>query len=79
MRAYASLFAATCSVETLEGCDEQETAFVEKWKAKSPEDAAAQVARLNKLTDGTMTAERAKWVKQRIAIFKQLAPVEAEL
>lgn len=71
-----------CDAADGEGCGEKELKYIEKFKAKSAEDVASQLARLEGMVGGKMKPELAKWIKQRIAILKQLplgATTEKEL
>jgi len=61
-----------CSAATGEGCGDREKKFIQIFSNKSQEDVAAQLTRLQKMSDGSMKAELMQWVKQRIAILRQL-------
>jgi len=61
-----------CSAATGEGCGDREKKFIATFSKKSQEDVAAQLTRLQKMSDGAMKAELMQWIKQRIAILKQL-------
>jgi hypothetical protein len=61
-----------CLVKTPDNCSDKEKAFIEKMKAKSAEDVAKQVARLEKMKGDSMKAELKAWLMQRLAILKQL-------
>jgi len=61
-----------CSAETGQGCGEKELKYIEKFKAKSAADVAAQKTRLEGMVDGKMKPDLLKWIKQRLAILKQL-------
>jgi len=76
MQAYVETAGTTslCSVETLSGCAEKEKGFISNWKGKkSQEDIAKQIKRLTGMTGETMKPELMKWIKQRLAILKQLS------
>lgn len=75
MRAYIEEAGETslCSVVTLEGCGDREKKFIATYKEKSQVDVDAQLTRLEKMTGGSMKPELMKWVKQRLAILKQLS------
>jgi len=66
-----------CSAETGAGCGEKELKYIEKFKAKGAADVAAQTTRLAGMTEGKMKPELLKWIKQRLAILKQLPLGEA--
>mmetsp|Transcript_16928 Transcript_16928/g.35366 ORF Transcript_16928/g.35366 Transcript_16928/m.35366 type:complete len:95 (-) Transcript_16928:834-1118(-) len=63
-----------CSAETGKGCSEKEADYIAKMKAKSPEEIAAQVERLEKMSGSSMKPELEDWKNKRLAILKQLAP-----
>ncbi|CAE7605365.1 unnamed protein product, partial [Symbiodinium microadriaticum] len=70
---------ALCSVTSGEGCNEKEKEFIEKWKSEDAVKTSSQLTRLNGMKSKRMNPDLTKWLKQRIAILKQLAPAEAEL
>jgi len=61
-----------CSVEDPSECSDKEKGYIEKMKAKTAEERAAQLARLDGMTGGKMKAELKRWLGQRIRILKQL-------
>lgn len=61
-----------CSVEDPSECSDKEKAYIEKMKAKSAEERAAQLSRLDGMSGGKMKAELKRWLGQRIRILKQL-------
>ena len=61
-----------CLLEDPSGCNEKEVEFMDKWKAKSKEEVAAQFDRLDKMTASKMTPDLKKWLMQRINVLKQL-------
>jgi len=61
-----------CSVSDGAGCGEKELGFIEKWKAKGADDVTKQLERLNGMSSKPMKKELMQWLKQRIAILKQL-------
>lgn len=62
-----------CSIEEgYEGCDEREKGYIEKMKAKSPEDNKAQLDRLAKMEGSSMKPELEQWMKKRKKILRQL-------
>lgn len=61
-----------CSVEDPSECSDKEKAYIEKMKAKSAEERAAQLARLDGMSGGKMISELKRWLGQRIRILKQL-------
>ena len=68
-----------CSVQTGEGCNDKEKEFIEKWKQKDLSKITAEWTRLKAMKTKKMNPELSTWLKQRIAIIKQLATTEAEL
>ena len=68
-----------CKVEDGAGCEQKEKDFIEKFKAKSSAEIEAQLTRLNKMKDGKMKPDLLKWIRQRIAVLKQLSASKAEL
>jgi len=74
MQAYVEEMGSTslCSISDGAGCVEKELGFIEKWKAKSPEDVAAQLKRLEGMKSTKAKPELLKWMRQRIGILKQL-------
>ena len=50
-----------CSAETGKGCSEKEADYIAKMKAKSPEEIAAQVERLEKMSGSSMKPELEDW------------------
>jgi len=66
-----------CSIKTEEGCTEKEKTFIATWKKKLADGTPAanveqQITRLEGMTGSSMKAELMQWVRQRLAIFKQL-------
>jgi len=76
MRAYVELAsgASACSAASGEGCTEQQAEYAAKWREKDGAEVAAQLTRLQKMASGSMKPDAAKWIKQRVAVLKQLAP-----
>jgi len=69
-----------CSAATGAGCGDKEKGFIDKWKeGKSAADIKAQLERLQGMASGSMKPDLMKWIKQRIAILKQLNTVKDEL
>ena len=65
--------ASLCNVKTHDGCTDKEKEFVEKMNKASDSEVSKQLARLSKMGDGSMKPDLKQWVKQRVAILKQLA------
>jgi len=68
-----------CKASDGAGCEDREKEFIEKFKVKSSDDIEAQLKRLNGMKDGKMKPDLLKWIRQRIAILKQLSASKAEL
>lgn len=62
-----------CSTTTMAGCGDKEKDFIGKWNGKSKSEIAAQVERLKGMSGGKMKPELVQWMKQRLAILKQLS------
>lgn len=79
MTAYVEEMGGTskCSVASGAGCSEKELGYIAKWKLKSAAEVASQTARLEGMIDGKMKPELAKWIKQRLAVLKQLPADDA--
>jgi thioredoxin-like negative regulator of GroEL len=71
--------AAGCDPATGEACDDREKAFVEKMKAKSADDLAKQLARLEGMSGKKMAPDLAKWVRARTSILKSMTEDKDEL
>jgi len=77
-----------CSVATGDGCSDKERAYIDKMKAKGPEDQAAQLRRLQGMEAGamkpelkswTMKPELKSWLNKRKKILGQLVKSHEEL
>jgi len=63
---------AKCDAKTKEGCDEKQTAYIDKMNAKGADGASKELARLEKMKGGDMKPEKKAWLGQRIALLKGL-------
>jgi len=73
--------ASLCDInKTDQGCTDKQKDFIEKWKAKPADDVKKQFDRLKGMADGgsSMKPEALAWVKQRVAIYKQLVKKHAK-
>jgi len=62
-----------CNAADGEGCDEKETAYIEKMKAKDADAIAKELTRLEDLSStAKMAPDKKVWMVKRIAILKQL-------
>lgn len=68
-----------CSVADGSGCGEREKGYIEKMKAKGPEDVSAQLERLEGMAGETMKPELKEWLNKRKKILKSLAKAHEEL
>ena len=64
--------AITCNVSTLEECDERESSFLMKTKAKGKEGVAKELARLNTMKGGKMQPELFDWLITRIGLLSRV-------
>mmetsp|Transcript_39215 Transcript_39215/g.57669 ORF Transcript_39215/g.57669 Transcript_39215/m.57669 type:complete len:95 (-) Transcript_39215:451-735(-) len=80
MTAYVEEYGHTslCSVLNGAGCDERQKEYIEKMKAKSPQDQAAQLARLEAMDGTKMRPELGQWLAKRKGILKQMVPAQLE-
>lgn len=67
-----------CSAGDGAGCDERELGYIEKMKAKSSDDVAAQLKRLEGMDGGSMKKELQDWMRRRKKILKQLVKAGGE-
>eukprot|EP00565_Helicotheca_tamesis_P006786 CAMPEP_0185723094 /NCGR_PEP_ID=MMETSP1171-20130828/39_1 /TAXON_ID=374046 /ORGANISM="Helicotheca tamensis, Strain CCMP826" /LENGTH=232 /DNA_ID=CAMNT_0028390757 /DNA_START=51 /DNA_END=749 /DNA_ORIENTATION=+ len=67
--------AITCNVVTLENCNEKETAYVKKAKAKyldDVDDMQVEIERLNGLQKSSTTASLKAWMGHRVILLERL-------
>ena len=76
MQAYVEEMGDTslCKASDGAGCGDKEKDFIAKWTGKPAEEVTAQLTRLQGMAAGKMKPELKKWLSQRIAVLKQLAP-----
>jgi hypothetical protein len=72
-KAQATDVVGGCRIADGKNCVEKENTFIEKFKAKSAAEVAAELVRLEKMggEDKKMKDDLKKWIKQRIAILNQ--------
>mmetsp|Transcript_29412 Transcript_29412/g.68197 ORF Transcript_29412/g.68197 Transcript_29412/m.68197 type:complete len:140 (+) Transcript_29412:166-585(+) len=63
---------AKCDPSAPKDCTEKEVKFIEQMKAKSEDERAKQIERLEKMKGGSMKPELKQWLLQRLAILRQL-------
>lgn len=80
MTAYVEEYGNTsaCSIETKQGCDEREVAYIGKMSTKSLEDIEVQLNRLVGMEGNSMKPELLTWLKKRVKILKQLKAAQGE-
>ena len=61
-----------CAVDDVAQCSEKERAYIEKMKAKSPEEVDAALKRLDGMIGGSMKPELKQWIVQRARILRQM-------
>ena len=62
-----------CVLDNPESCDEKETAYVEKMKAKDADAVKKELTRLSDmLATAKMAADKKAWMAKRLAILKQM-------
>lgn len=61
-----------CSVISKEGCDERESAYIEKMASNSNDANVSQLARLQNMEGSAMKPELLSWLKKRKTILKRL-------
>jgi protein disulfide-isomerase A6 len=61
-----------CAVDDAAQCSEKEQAYIEKMKAKSPEEVDAALKRLDGMIGGSMKPELKQWIVQRARILRQM-------
>jgi len=61
-----------CDVETLKGCNEKQTKYVEKQKALDKEKRKSELARLEKMAGGEMKPEQKNWLMSRTKMMKKM-------
>jgi hypothetical protein len=67
-------YATLCSIDdTSSGCSDKEKDFIAKWADKPLDEVKKQFTRLDGMSGGSMKPEAKKWLKQRMAVFKQVA------
>mmetsp|Transcript_10288 Transcript_10288/g.37891 ORF Transcript_10288/g.37891 Transcript_10288/m.37891 type:complete len:157 (+) Transcript_10288:330-800(+) len=64
---------ASCDAFSKVGCVDKQKAFIDKWVDRPLEETTLELARLEKMRSGSMKGELQEWMRQRMAILKQLA------
>lgn len=69
--------ANTCKVDTLEGCSEKETKYINKMKAKPEGTIPKEIKRLTKMKGNQMKPSLKTWLQKRLLFLSELnEPVE---
>ena len=67
--------AVKCKIDNMEeGCSEKAIQYIGKWKTKDAADVTKELQRLEGMAGKTMAAELQKWLRERIAVLRQIAP-----
>jgi protein disulfide-isomerase A6 len=61
-----------CDVATKEGCDEKQTAYIEKMTAKGTAEQQKELDRLKGMTDSKMTPDKKQWLGQRVNLLSSM-------
>lgn len=63
-----------CDIADSLSCSDQEVAYTEKMRAKSGDDVAKELKRLDDMLKGgaKMAADKKTWMVQRLSILKQM-------
>lgn len=62
-----------CDIADASSCTDQEVAYIEKMRAKSGDDVAKELKRLDEmLKTAKMAADKKTWMVQRLSILKQM-------
>jgi len=63
---------ARCDIEDPASCDDKEQGYITKMKAKTADEIAAQITRLEGMKGSDMKPELKVWLMKRLAILKQI-------
>lgn len=67
--------AVKCKIDNAEvGCSDKAIAYIGKWKSKDAADVTKELQRLEGMTGKSMAPELQKWLRERIAVLRQIAP-----
>ena len=64
--------AVRCDTKTLEGCDDQEKAYIGKKKESGADALAAEIKRLEGMAGKSMAADKKAWLSKRVVLLKKL-------
>jgi thioredoxin-like negative regulator of GroEL len=73
--------AMKCDVNNMKesGCSEKAEKYALKWKGKTEAEVKKEAGRLSGMAGKSMTADLKTWLRERVALLKQLAPEDEEL
>jgi len=70
-------FATLCNInDTSTGCTDKQKDFIAKWGDKGADDIKKQITRLEGMNGASMKPEALQWLKQRLAVLKQMSKKE---
>jgi len=74
-----SNLAEKCDISNIKDtCSEKAVGYTEKWKAKDDAAVAKEITRLSGMAGKSMTSDLKRWLRERLAILKQLSPEEEQ-
>merc|ERR1712039_344698 len=62
----------SCAAGTLEDCNDKETKFVGAWKNADKAKVSKEINRLQGMKTGQMAKDKKLWLRQRIALLRQV-------
>merc|ERR1712028_310798 len=68
--------ASKCEVKTLEGCNDKETEYVKKQKAKGKGKIEAELKRLTGMRGDAMNAEKLAWLNARVKLLEKMDKIK---
>jgi len=63
---------AKCDVSTMDDCDEKQKKYIEKMKAKSADERAKELERLQSMSDTSVAPDKKAWMSQRTVLLKEM-------
>jgi protein disulfide-isomerase A6 len=61
-----------CDVSTLEDCDDKQKKYIEKMKAKTPDERVKELGRLQGMSGSSVAADKKAWMAQRTTLLKDI-------
>jgi thioredoxin-like negative regulator of GroEL len=73
--------AMKCDVNKMKesGCSEKAETYALKWKGKTEAEVKKETGRLSGMAGKSMTSDLKTWLRERLALLKQIAPASEEL